>query len=71
MEEYAAEMNVEKVTFDVWKYSTGVCEAISTGLGRNKVLEQVTFFCIPEDKKQFVKSKLSAIKTVTVHVHIE
>ena len=70
MEKYAAEMKVVKVTFDVLD-NTDVCDAISTGLGRNKVLEQVTLFSMPKDKKQFVKSKLSAIKTVTLHVLVE
>ena len=65
METYAAEMKVVEVVFDV-DNNTGVCDAISTGLGRNKVLEQVTLFSIPKEKKQFVKSKLSAIKTVTL-----
>ena len=65
MEKYAAEMKVVKVTFNVWN-TIGICEAISTGLGRNKVLKQVTIEEVPEEKKQFVKSKLSSIKTVTV-----
>ena len=65
MEKYAAEMKVVKVTFDV-QNNTGVCEPIATGLGRNKVLKQVTLFSIPKEKKEFVKPKLSAIKTVTV-----
>ena len=64
MEKYAAEMKVVKVTFIV-RYNTDVCDAISTGLGRNKVLEQVTLR-VPEEKIEFVKSKLSSIKTVTV-----
>ena len=66
MEKYAAKMKVVKVTFNV-RYNTGVCDAISTGLGRNKVLEQVTMLCVPKEKISFVKSKLSSIDTVTVH----
>ena len=66
MEKYAAEMKVVEVVFD-FDNDTGVCDAISTGLGRNKVLEQVTMFGVPEEKKQFFKSKLSSIKTVTVY----
>ena len=41
MEKYAAEMKVVKVIFNV-RYNTGVCDAISTGLGRNSLLKQVT-----------------------------
>ena len=67
MEKYAAEMKVVKVTFDV-QYNTDVCDAISIGLGRNKELKQVTIKGVPKEKKQFVKSKLSSIKTVTVTV---
>ena len=65
MEKYAAEMKVVKFTFSVWNNS-GVCDAISIGLGRNKFLKQVTLFDVPKEKKQIVKSKLSSIKTVTV-----
>ena len=65
MEKYAAEMKVVEVAFNV-ENNTGVCDAISTGLGRNKVLKQVTIRRVPEEKIEFVKSKLSSIKTVTV-----
>ena len=65
MEKYAAEMKVVKVTFNVWR-NLGVSDAISTGLGRNKLLKQVTIEGVPEGKREFVKSKLSFIKTVTV-----
>ena len=64
MEMYAAEMKVEKVTFHV--LYTGICDAISTGLGINKVVKQVTLSGVPKEKKEFVKSKLLSIKTVTV-----
>ena len=40
MEKYAAEMKVVNVSLNI-RYYTGVCDAISTGLGRNKLLEQV------------------------------
>ena len=63
MEEYAAEMKVVKVTFDV---DPGLCDAISTGLGRNKMLKEVTIGDVPKEKIEFVKSKLSSIKTVIV-----
>ena len=66
IDKYAAEMKVVKVTINV-RYNTGVSDAISTGLGRNKVLKQVTIEGVPEKKKQLVKLKLSSIKTVTVH----
>ena len=65
MEKYAAEMKVVKVTFNV-QYNNGVCDAISTGFGRSKVLKQVILRCVPKWKTKFVKSKLSSIKTVTV-----
>ena len=63
MEKYAAEMKVVKFTFNVWNI-TDVCDAISTGLGKNMVLKQVTLRSVPEWKKQFVKSKLSSIETI-------
>ena len=65
MEKYAAKMKVVKVTFYVWS-NTGVCDAISTGLGKNMVLKEVTISGVPKEKRQFVKSKLTSIKTVTV-----
>ena len=51
MEKYAAEMRVVKVTFDAW-CNTGVCDAIFTGLGRNKLLKQVTIqdLDVPEEE---------------------
>ena len=65
MEKYAAEMKVVKVmiTFYVLD-NTG--DAISTGMGRNKFLKEVTLFDVPKEKVEFVKSKLSSIETVTV-----
>ena len=67
MEKYASEMKVVKVTFDV-QDNTGICDPMSTGLGRNKVLKQVTIKGVPKEKKLFVESKLqsSSIKTVKV-----
>ena len=65
MEKYAAEMKVVKFTFNVWSI-TDVCDAMSTGLGRNKELKEVTLFQVPKEKRQIVKSNLSSIKTVTV-----
>ena len=65
MEKYAAEMKVVKFTFNVLD-NTDVCDAMSTGLGRNKVLKEVTLFQVPKEKRQIVKSNLSSIKTVTV-----
>ena len=69
MEKYAAEMKVVKVAYNV-QHNTGICDAISTGLGRNKVLKQVTLFGVSKEKKQFVKSKLSSIKTVIIIIII-
>ena len=65
MEKYAEEMKVVEVTLNVLS-NTDVCDAISTGLERNKFLKQVTLFDVPKEKMEFVKSKLSSIKTVTV-----
>ena len=65
MEKYAAEMKVVKVTFHVWN-NTGVCDAISTGLGRNKLLEQVTLKDVPKQKTEFVRATLSSIETVVL-----
>ena len=62
MEKYAAEMKVVKVTFDVW-CDTGVCVAISTGFGRNNLLEQVTLYGVPKQKTEFVRATLSSIET--------
>ena len=65
MEKYAAEMKVLKVTFDVW-YNTGVCDAISTGFGRNNLLKQVTLRGVPKQKTEFVRATLSSIETVVL-----
>ena len=65
MEKYAAEMKVVKVTFDV-QYNTGVCDAISTGFGRNNLLKQVTIKHVPEQKTEFVRATLSSIETVVL-----
>ena len=66
MEKYAAEIKVVKVSFNV-QYNHGVCDAISSGLGRNKVLKQVILTNVPIEKTKFVKSRLSSIETVTVN----
>ena len=63
MEKYAAEMKVVNVSLNI-RYYTGVCDAISTGLGRNKLLEQVAIRGVQKEKIEFVKSKLSSMKTV-------
>ena len=60
MEKYAAEMKVVKVTFLVCD-NTGVCDAISTGLGRNELLEQVTLRGVPEQKTEFVRATPSSV----------
>ena len=65
MEKYAAEMKVVKVTFNVL-YNTGICDAISTGFGRNNLLKQVTLKDVPEQKTEFVRAALSSIETVVL-----
>ena len=65
MEKYAAEMKVFKVTFNV-QYITGVCNAISAGLGMNNFLKQVTLRDVPEQKTEFVRATLSSIETVVL-----
>ena len=65
MEKYAAEMKVVKVTFGVL-YNTGVCDAISTGFGRNNLLEQVTLKHVPEQKTELARATLSSIETVVL-----
>ena len=66
MERYAAEMKVVKVTFNV-QYSTVVCDAISTGFGRNNLLKQVTLQDVPEQKTEFVRATLSSIDIVLLN----
>ena len=64
MEKYAAEMKVVKITFGI-EENTGVYDAISTGLKRNKVLKQVTIKDVPNREMGLVRSsKLSSIKTL-------
>ena len=47
MEKYAAEMKVVKVTMEDWSNTqSDVFDAISTGLGRNMLLNQVTLINI-------------------------
>ena len=65
MEKYAAEMKVVEVTFDV-RYNTGVCNAISTGFGRNNLLKHVTLKRVPEQKTEFVKAALLSIETLVL-----
>ena len=65
MERSAAKIRVRKVVFDV-EYDTAMCDAVSSGLGENKCLQEVTLRYVPEEKKQFVRSKLSSVKTLTV-----
>ena len=65
MEKYAVEMKVVKVTFDVWRNAT-LCEAISSGLGRNNLLQQVTLHDVPKQKREFVRTTLSSIETVVL-----
>ena len=65
MEKYAAEMKVVKFTFNVLD-NTDVCDAMSTGLGRSKVLEQVTLYAKGEETVRQIKAV--SHKTVTLHV---
>jgi hypothetical protein len=66
MERRAAKIRVRKVDFDVCN-NTAMCDAVSSGLGENKCLQEVTLSGVPEEKKQFVRSKLSSVKTLTVY----
>ena len=63
MEKYAAEMKVLEVSFDVEK-NTVLCDVISSGLGRNSLVKQVTLHNVPEEK--IVKDTLSSIETVVL-----
>ena len=65
MERSAAKIRVRKILFDV-DYNTALCDAVSSGLGENKCLQEVTLSDVPKEKKQFVRSKLSSVKTLTV-----
>ena len=65
MERYAAKIRVVKIVFNV-NYNTRMCDAVSIGLGENKCLQEVTLLRVPEEKTQFVRSKLSSVKTVHV-----
>ena len=66
MERSAAKIRVRKVDFDV-DYNTALHDAVSSGLGENKCLQEVILRRVPEKKKQFVQSKLSSVKTLTVY----
>ena len=66
MERNAAKIRVVKIGFDVW-HSTRMCDAVSIGLGENKSLQEVTLRHVPKEKKQFVRSKLSSVKTVHIN----
>ena len=47
IEKYAAEMKVVKFNMEDWRNTqSDVCDAISTGLGRNVLLNQVTLLNI-------------------------
>ena len=46
-----------------------MCDVVSSGLGENKCLQEVTLSGVPEEKKQFVQSKLSSVKTLSVAVY--
>ena len=65
MEKYASEMKVLQVTFNV-RDSTGVCDAISSGLGRNSLLKLVILRDVSVEKTEVVRSTLSSIETVDV-----
>ena len=67
MERSAAKIRVRKVDFDVCN-NTALCDAVSSGLGENKYLQEVTLRRVPEKKKQFVQFKLSSVKTLSVDV---
>ena len=66
MERYAAKIGVVKIVFDV-EHNTRMCDAVSIGLGENKSLQEVALLSVPKEKKRFVRSKLSSVKTVHVH----
>ena len=68
MERSAAKIRVRKVDFDVNR-NQAMCDAVSSGLGENKCLQEVTLSGVPEEKKQFVQSKLSSVKTLSVAVY--
>ena len=54
MEKYAAEMKVVKVTIHV-RFNSGVCDAISIGLGKNKWLKHVTVNGCTGEENKFLK----------------
>ena len=68
VERSAAKIRVTnfKVNF-FFDNNTVMCDALSSGLGENKCLQEVTLSGVPEEKKQFVQSKLSSVKTLTVN----
>ena len=65
MERYVAKIRVAKIFFDV-RHNKRMCDAVSIGFGENKCLQDVILGNVPEEKKQFVRSKLSSVKTVHV-----
>ena len=66
MEKSAAKIRVRKVDYDV-RWNPAMCDAVSSGLGENKCLQEVTLRGVPKEKKQFVRSKLSSMKTLTIN----
>ena len=66
MERSAAKIRVRKIFLNVVN-DPAMCDAVSSGLGENKCLQEVALFYVPEEKKQFVRSKLSSVKTLTVN----
>ena len=58
-------IRVVEIVFN-FNHNTRMCDAVSIGLGENKSVQKVTLRHVPEEKEQFVRSKLSSVKTVHV-----
>jgi hypothetical protein len=66
MERSAAQIRVAKFDFDL-RNNTKICDALSSGLGKNECIQELTLGHVPKEKKQFVRSKLSSVKKFIVY----
>ena len=69
MERSAAQIRVAKFDFDLTnnRNNTKICDAFSSGLGKNECIQELTLGHVPKEKKQFVQSKLSSVKKFIVY----
>ena len=66
MERSAAQIRVAKFDFDL-KNNTNMCNALSSGLGKNEYIQELTLGHVSKENRQFVQSKLSSVKKFIVY----